>query len=190
MSNAGALFFFLFHPLTSVALDIHNIVWLWIWIKRGILNVIGKFLFLPYIYITGEKERYWKSKNNFITYSFKMLKTMLWVGQSLVYFARFCKKIKIFKEYQFANGHKILFLSKGVISAFGLVFNLGSFMGPFALSYQPCIIWNNNWKHLLKLCTLARHFQNRTFQTSGAFKMNTFVYLTFLAHSIGLTRKL
>lgn len=150
MSNAGALFFFLFHPLTSVALDIHNIVWLWIWIKRGILNVIGKFLFLPYIYITGEKERYWKSKNNFITYSFKMLKTMLWVGQSLVYFARFCKKIKIFKEYQFANGHRILFLSKGVISAFGLVFNLGSFMGPFALSYQPCVIWNNNWKHLLK----------------------------------------
>lgn len=108
-------FFFLFHPLTSVALvwlqiRSPHIVWLWIWIKRGILNLIGKFLFLPYIHITGEKERYWKSKNNFITYSFKILKTMLWVGQSFVYFAWFCKKIKIFKEYQFPSGHSILFL--------------------------------------------------------------------------------
>ena len=102
----GCFFLFLvFNPWTFAALSIRNIVWLGI--TKRTLNVIRKFLFYHVFNRSVKKGKYRKSKNNFISHSFKILKLMLWVALSLVHFTQFSKEMKILS---FASGRNILFL--------------------------------------------------------------------------------
>ena len=80
---------------------------MWLGITKRTLNVIRKFLFYHVFNRSIKKGKYRKSKNNFISHSFKILKLMLWVALSLVHFTQFSKEMKILS---FASGRNILFL--------------------------------------------------------------------------------